>query len=101
MYPAFSCFTDSPPGPPLGMANKNQLNALWDDDDKYIYVGRPSIFGNPFNLRQYTRSQAIDLFKDYALNSKVIIDNIHQLSGKILVCSCQPLPCHADFYIKY
>ncbi len=65
--------------------------------DKYdVYVGRPSRWGNPFEIgKDGTRDQVIEKFKEYLFNSG-LINEIMALRGKVLGCWCSPNRCHAD-----
>lgn len=47
-----------------------------------IYIGRPSIWGNPFVIG-----------KD---GTRELMNRIHELKGKKLGCFCAPLACHGD-----
>jgi hypothetical protein len=71
-----------------------------------IYCGRPSIFGNPFELgKDGDRLEVIQKFKDYFLNKintdlqfKIAVD---KLKGKVLGCWCYPKDCHTRIIIDY
>jgi hypothetical protein len=71
----------------------------WD-----VYVGRPSVYGNPFSheentLAQFhvlTRAEAIARFEDHLLSSPSLLVLLPGLRGKRLACWCAPLPCHAE-----
>jgi hypothetical protein len=74
-----------------------------------VYIGRPSIFGNPYShmdntiakFKVATRQASIDAFRTYVLNKPELVQAIKlQLKGKDLVCWCAPLPCHGDFLIE-
>lgn len=74
-----------------------------------VYVGRPSVFGNPFShlastLATYrcgTRTEAIDRFKRWlAMQPELIARVKTELRGRDLVCWCAPLPCHADELLR-
>lgn len=75
--------------------------------DRYdVYIGRPSIFQNPFVIGQDgTREEVIEKFKDYFFNKvKTDIDFKHRvdrLKGKVLGCHCKPKPCHGDIIKAY
>ncbi len=84
---------------PKDIVNVRALPASWRSDPRYVYVGRPSCYGNPFRLSQYSRGEAIARFEIYARRNKYLIDKLHLLDGKFLVCSCAPLYCHA-FVLK-
>lgn len=81
-----------------------------------VYVGRPSIFGNPFTHHQIsdtlaeiqvpTRRDAVLAYKNWLLGleytdfkqklRKRVLEELHKLRGKVLGCWCSPLECHAD-----
>lgn len=66
-----------------------------------IYVGRPSIFGNPFIIGKHgTRSEVIEKYRLYLLSKKHLLEQLTILTGKDLVCWCAPQPCHADILLK-
>ena len=78
-----------------------------------VYIGRPTIWGNPFShkdgtLAEYkmdTRDEAIEMYEFYMRDKiekspelKKLM--IKQLDGKILGCWCAPKKCHGDVLIK-
>lgn len=64
-----------------------------------IYVGRPTIWGNPFVVnKDGNRLEVIEKYKAYAAT---LVDDIkRELKGKDLVCWCAPKPCHADVLLE-
>lgn len=65
------------------------------------YIGRGTKWGNPFKIGEHgTRNEVIALYEEY-LKISGLINDIHELEGKDLVCHCSPLPCHGDILIKY
>ncbi len=70
-----------------------------------VYIGRPTIFGNPFKISDSSRQEAISKYKDYfnnrIKNDKFFKDCIEQLQGKILGCYCKPQDCHGDVIVEY
>jgi len=79
------------------------VNVRFDEYD--VYVGRPSIWGNPYSHKEdtlaefkvATRKEAIEKYKKYILNKPELLARLPELEGKILGCHCKPLPCHGDF----
>lgn len=76
-----------------------------------VYIGRPSKWGNPFThldnsthakYKKATRQEAIEAYKDYILNGegKHLLDNLHELDGKVLGCWCKPKSCHGDILVE-
>ena len=73
--------------------------------DQHTYIGRsrtwgPTGWGNPFRCGCHGRADAISKFEKYLLTSG-LLEKLHNLHGKILVCHCAPLPCHGDILIKH
>lgn len=61
-----------------------------------VYVGRPCKWGNPFTIgKDGTREEVVAKYREYILGSK-LMDHLHELRGKDLVCWCSPEGCHAD-----
>lgn len=79
-----------------------------------VYIGRPSIFGNPWSHLENTqaefkaknRLEAVENFRDWLKGErftevlqnkrKIILDNLPKLKGKILGCWCGNQLCHGD-----
>lgn len=81
----------------------NKRNSKYD-----IYIGRPSIWGNPFShlngtLAKYkaaSRQDAINKYENYLRNNKELMSRLPELKGKILGCWCKPLECHGDVLVR-
>lgn len=76
-------------------------------NDKEIYVGRPSILGNPFKIGpDGDRDTVIAKYKSWILDQietnsavRARLVRIKELAEKgdvVLTCWCAPLKCHAD-----
>jgi hypothetical protein len=84
---------------PITVVNKNQ--AEFD-----VYIGRPSIFGNPFVIgRDGDREAVIRQYRAYFL-TRVATDTqfrraVLALQGKRLGCYCKPLACHGDIIAEW
>lgn len=62
-----------------------------------VYIGRPSIWGNPFVLgRDGTREEVVAKFRRYLESSDALTAALPTLRGKILGCWCSPMACHGD-----
>jgi hypothetical protein len=62
-----------------------------------VYCGRPSIWGNPFEIgKDGNRKEVIAKFKKYLLANDELVDKLPELRGKILGCWCAPKSCHCD-----
>jgi hypothetical protein len=67
-----------------------------------VYVGRPTKWGNPFDLKTYTRQEAITKYKEYLnKNPELVMLAKRELKGKNLSCWCKiNEPCHADVLLE-
>lgn len=67
-----------------------------------VYVGRPSKWGNPFDLSAWNRREAVYKYEDYVDNMlKKDKFWLKKLKGKDLACWCSlDQLCHADVLIK-
>lgn len=69
-----------------------------------IYVGRGSIWGNPFSHKNNTkakhvvatREESIELHRRWLLAQPHLIAQLGDLYGKKLGCFCSPKTCHAE-----
>ncbi len=61
-----------------------------------VYIGRPSIWGNPFSVRDSSRADCIRQYREYILANTELLAKIHELRGKTLGCFCKPHACHGD-----
>lgn len=68
-----------------------------------VYVGRPSIWGNPFTIGiDGTREKVIQKYQERlnTISSDYRKKMLEPLRGKDLVCWCAPSPCHADILLE-
>ena len=69
-------------------------------DLDYVYIGRPSKWGNPFVIgRDGNRDEVVRKYLDYILENQNLLNDLHELKGKNLGCYCAPEPCHGDVLI--
>jgi hypothetical protein len=80
-----------------------------------VYIGRGSIFGNPYSSKNGTKAQFIVASKSEAIASykkyfdeRIRVDEefksaVESLRGRDvnLVCFCKPSPCHGDVIKEY
>jgi hypothetical protein len=74
-----------------------------------VYVGRGSIWGNPYSHKEGTlaqfivgsRKEAIEKYEEYLLSNDELMSRLSELKGKTLGCWCSPKPCHAEVLSKY
>ena len=73
----------------------------------YVYIGRPSKWGNPFTMRDhsgYERARVVQSFRKYwyaVEQTQLRAAAIVELSNKVLGCFCSPLMCHGDVIATY
>lgn len=62
-----------------------------------VYVGRPSKWGNPFEIgRDGNRAEVIAKHREWIKSQPQLLAALSEIRGKNLVCFCAPCPCHAD-----
>ena len=76
----------------------------WKMPVNTVYVGRPTIWGNPWETTDDSRRKEVLIYYETWLRGE-LIDRPHMLDplkGKDLACWC-PLdkPCHADVLLKF
>ena len=100
----------------INVVNKYKHTPTEDD----IYIGRGSVFGNPYShmdgtkglYRVATREEAIEKYREWFENERrnnvVLYNALNQMrcahaDGRDinLVCSCAPKPCHGDVIKEY
>lgn len=73
-----------------------------------VYIGRPSIWGNPFShefgtLAQYkvkTRQEAVEKYEAWILTQPDLLARLPKLKSKVLGCWCVPALCHGHVLLK-
>lgn len=80
----------------------------WRMPANTVYVGRPTIFGNPFtygdvvaDYRAWLGPYGENLFPSLETKRHLLLKGLSRLRGKNLACWC-PLnrPCHADVLLE-
>lgn len=89
------------------VVNKNHMSVNMTDPD-IVYIGRGSIWGNPFSHKSgtkaiwkvKTRDEAVENYRSYLwaaiTEGDVTLEMLRELDGKRLACYCAPLKCHGD-----
>lgn len=80
----------------------NKFKSKPEQGQEYVYIGRPSKWGNPYVIGQHgTRAEVIARFKEEVLAHPNMITAIkRELRGKNLVCYCAPQACHGDILLE-
>ena len=80
-------------------------------DPDVVYIGRGSIWGNPYSHKegtkaQYrvnTREEAIESYRHWLWKEiqagRITIPMLLALDGKRLACYCKPQSCHGDIIV--
>lgn len=74
----------------------------WRMPEGAVYVGRPTMWGNPFFVQFFGAEKAVASFKEWATAQGDYVRFARkQLRGHDLACWC-PLnaPCHADVLLE-
>lgn len=66
--------------------------------EKYdVYCGRPSKWGNPFIIgKDGTREEVIEKYRKWIMTQPHLLNSLHELKDKTIVCWCKPKACHCD-----
>jgi hypothetical protein len=74
----------------------------WRKPANTVYVGRDSLWGNPYRLGEYTREEALRLYRErveWIIKKEPAF--LDPLKGKDLACWCSETEsCHADILIE-
>lgn len=70
-----------------------------------VYIGRGSIWGNPFPITDAnSRTVVIAMYRKYILMKfkfgEIRVERLISLKGKTLGCHCKPQACHGDVLIE-
>ena len=73
-----------------------------------VYIGRGSIWGNPWSHKtgttaQYivaTRQLAIEKYEEWLMTQPNLLVQIPKLKSLVLGCWCKPFPCHGDVLVR-
>lgn len=85
------------------VVNKYKVNM---DDPDIVYIGRGSIWGNPYPMKAKSleeRMRVIDQYRRHLWHQiqtdEVTAEMIMALDGKRLACYCAPRACHGDVLV--
>lgn len=91
----------------------NKRSKGFKRNDNQIYIGRGSIWGNPFTHLPLSRTKAQfqvateeesmiryeAWLRERLASDPKLRDELRKLEGHELVCYCKPRPCHGDIII--
>ncbi|NEQ13056.1 MAG: DUF4326 domain-containing protein [Moorea sp. SIO3E2] len=81
-------------------------------DDADVYIGRPSVLGNPYKVKASSRDEVIQLYRKWLwgriqANDAAVIAELKRIKKLVLsdkqvnlVCWCTPKPCHGEIVKK-
>ena len=73
----------------------------WPKNPGDIYIGRPSMWANPYIIgKDGDRDEVCEKFRRYLLTRDDLLGLLPSLAGKRLYCYCDPLRCHGDVLIE-
>ena len=92
----------------LQNTNPPQPSKGWKMSANAIYVGRPTVWGNPYvvgselmNGETLTAEKAVELYEQHLVDNFSERDIRHCLHDKDLACWCAlDEPCHADVLLR-
>jgi|HubBroStandDraft_1064217.scaffolds.fasta_scaffold107949_2 hypothetical protein len=65
------------------------------------YIGRPSMWGNPFVIgKDGTRAEVVERYERRLRRRPRLMARLDRLRGRHLVCWCAPLRCHGDVLLR-
>jgi hypothetical protein len=81
------------------------------EDTDYVYIGRPSEYGNPYSSKESglaenvgSKEEALNKFRDYIEDNPQVVDSlIKELKeNKVtkLGCWCSPSKCHGEILVE-
>lgn len=75
-----------------------------------ILIDRTTKWGNPFSNKKGTkaeyilptRREAIEAYRQWITNGdgRYLLNDLHELKGKVLGCWCKPKSCHGDVLVE-
>lgn len=67
-----------------------------------VYIGRPSKWGNPFEIGRdgRNREQVIAKYREWIQTQPDLMAALPELRGKVLGCWCAPRSCHGDVLVE-
>lgn len=81
---------------------------VWRKPPGAVVVARPSRWGNPFRIGEFSREEAIARHREWLLAQPALVEEVRtQLEGRDLACWCpleddegRRVPCHADTLLE-
>lgn len=78
------------------LVNRRYANTEYD-----VYVGRPSKWGNPFEIgKDGTREEVVAKYEAWIVKQPHLMGCLHELKGKRVACWCAPEKCHGEILVR-
>lgn len=84
------------------VVNRNHMTVNMNDED-IVYIGRGSIWGNPFPIKNHSQEERVRVIEAYRkwlwfkmMQGDITKEMLKGLDGKRLACYCAPKQCHGD-----
>ena len=75
----------------------NMLERRAYDENKHVYIGRPSKWGNQFRIGpDGTREEVVAKYRAWVVQQPDLMAALPELKGRELACWCAPSRCHGD-----
>lgn len=69
--------------------------------ESFVYIGRGSIWGNPFVIgKDGSRDAVIAAYERWIRTQPTLLAQLPALKGATLGCYCAPLRCHGEVLLK-
>lgn len=67
-----------------------------------VFIGRPSRWGNPFQIgKDGTRAEVVEKYRAWLTSKPFLVAAARrELRGKDLLCFCSPKRCHGDVLLE-
>lgn len=94
----------------INVRGHNRLLQEAEAAGTYVFIGRPSKWGNPFPIYRNNPSNigarwdAVHAFRDWWYaheQDQLRADALVELQDKVLGCYCHPLPCHGHVIAEF
>jgi len=93
-----------------GTEPETRVINIYSKEKFEVYIGNKNLkfglagskWGNPFPFKILGRELAIALYRVWITEGegKHLLNDLHELKGKVLCCYCKPQPCHGDTLIE-
>lgn len=81
---------------------QRKRTAGWRMPEGAVYVGRPSVWGNPYRVDVWGLPESVELYRQHVAVRPALIEAIRRdLAGKDVCCWCRTdQVCHGDVLLE-